>query len=211
MKKQIFSTKAIVEIAIFAAIAFVLDFLQGEIWDLTPIFPAGGSIGIAMLPVMIIALRRGVISGGICGLIVGLLQMLSGVYAIGLEWYNVMFQVMLDYTLPYVFTGLLTGIFYHVLPLVKNKTGQASIVAGACFLGGFGKFMSHFMAGAIYWQSTTGSIYNQEVEYASASIYSLLYNGSYCLPSTIICMVLAYLIFFRQPKFFIENYSEVAA
>ena len=48
------------EIAIFAAIGYVLDVLAGAYSNF---FPNGGSIGIALLCVVIVTYRRGMIPG----------------------------------------------------------------------------------------------------------------------------------------------------
>ena len=60
------------EIGIFAALGFVLDELQGIIFK--GVFPNGGSIGFAMIAVLIIAFRRrNVWPAVLTGLIIGLL------------------------------------------------------------------------------------------------------------------------------------------
>jgi hypothetical protein len=55
MKTIKFSIRVLAEIAIFAAIAYVLDLFQG-IW-FQGVWPNGGSIGIAMVPIFVIAYR----------------------------------------------------------------------------------------------------------------------------------------------------------
>ncbi len=61
-------TSTIAEIAIACALSLVLGFF--------PIFrmPEGGTISLAMLPVIILALRKGVVAGVLCGAIAGSLQ-----------------------------------------------------------------------------------------------------------------------------------------
>lgn len=201
MEKK-FNTKVIVEISIFAAIAFVLDLLQGAIFDLTPLFPNGGSIGIAMVPIMIIACRRGVLAGSLCGLATGIIQMLGGVSTIPVTeaWYNLFLQVLLDYTLTYFACGLFTGLVMLFYKDSMSKGSKISIIMIAAFAGGLGKFLCHFASGCIYWQS---------FDFGAPWVYSLLYNGSYILPSTIICMILVLLIYLKQPKIIFE--TEVAA
>ena len=58
------------EIGIFAALGFVFDELQGILFK--SVFPSGGSIGIAMIAVLIIAYRRGLWPALLTGLIMGL-------------------------------------------------------------------------------------------------------------------------------------------
>ena len=78
-KKQI-TVRVIVETAILTAVAFILDYLQGIICDLIPLWPNGGSVGIAMVPIMILAIRRGAIPGMLGGMILGLIDMIDGVW-----------------------------------------------------------------------------------------------------------------------------------
>ena len=79
MTKKI-STKVIVETALLTAFAFILDYLQGIICDFMPFWPNGGSVGIAMVPIFILAIRRGVIPGVLGGMILGLIDMIDGIW-----------------------------------------------------------------------------------------------------------------------------------
>ena len=119
MEKK-FSTRVIVEIAIFAAIAVSLDFIQGSFFK--GIWANGGSLGIAMVPIFIIAYRRGLLSGLLCGLIVSIFQMLGGIYVIQGSTFDNAFmqamgpfiQIMLDYVLAYTvvgFAGAFAGLY----------------------------------------------------------------------------------------------------
>lgn len=204
-KNRVLNTRAIAEIAIFAAIAFILDFIQEKIWNLTPLFPNGGSIGFAMVPIMIISFRRGIICGGICGLITGLLQMLGGVYAIGgskWQWYDVFCQILLDYTLTYCAVGILSGIIFHLLSVEKSNKYNISIIILGVIIGGLGKFLCHYLAGVIFWQSF--EIFGMSV---SASLYSFIYNGLYCIPNIIVCLIIIIIIYWKSPKFFYISYE----
>lgn len=205
MKKGVLNTQAIAEIAIFAAIAFILDFVQERIFDFIPFFANGGSIGFAMIPIILIGLRRGVICGTICGLVTSLCQMLGGVTAINgtdWAWYAVFFQILLDYALAYTLVGLFSGFFYHTLNKDKSTKFNVIMVVLACVCGGFAKFMSHFLAGCIFWQSF--EIFNLAV---SAPLYSFIYNGLYCFPNIIISAIVLGIIYVNQPRFFYLNYQ----
>ena len=79
-KLNVINVRVLAEIAIFAALAFVLDVLQSGYSR--GLFANGGSIGIAMVPIFVISYRRGLVPGIICGFIVSLVQMLGGIYAI---------------------------------------------------------------------------------------------------------------------------------
>ncbi len=194
MKTNKFDAKALAEAAIFASIAFVLDFLQEKIWGMTPLFVNGGGIGIAMVPIVIIALRRGVFTGGICGLITGILQMLGGVTTFPSNiWWQVFIQILLDYTITYMMVGIVAGIFHHVIDKSKTKTFNLVIVGVATFAGGVAKFLCHFLSGCFFWPSDV---------YGAPWIYSMVYNGSYCLPCAIISIILIEILYEKAPRFY---------
>ena len=121
MKKQTFTTKVLAEVAIFAALAFALDALQGGMWR--GVFVNGGSIGLAMLPILVISYRRGLVPGLLCGLIVSLVQMLGGIYVINASNYEgamkvlgPFFQIGLDYVLAYTVVGF-AGAFHFLFEI----------------------------------------------------------------------------------------------
>lgn len=194
MKRSKFDTRALAEVAIFASIAFVLDFLQEKIWGMTPLFVNGGGIGIAMVPVLLIALRRGVLAGGLCGLITGVLQMLGGVttFPSNIIW-QVFIQILLDYTITYMMVGILAGLFKSLINNDKSKNYNLLIIGIASFIGGLGKYLCHFISGCFFWPSDM---------YGAPWIYSLVYNGSYCLPCIVISIVLIEVLYVKAPRFY---------
>jgi len=126
----------------------------------------GGSVTPAsMLPIIAFAWAFGAPAGIVVGIAYGLLQLTQGIYIVHPV------QFLFDYILPFAFLGF-AGFF-------KKKNLLLAILV-ACFL----RFASHFISGFVFWG-----------EYApagqSAWLYSLIYNGSYMLPDTIICVVVA--------------------
>ena len=85
MKKTHLTIKVLAEITIISALAFTLDIVQSFINK--GFFVNGGSIGIAMLPILLLSYRRGFWAGLTSGLILSILQMLGGIYVINGEWY----------------------------------------------------------------------------------------------------------------------------
>jgi thiamine transporter len=128
--------------------------------------PQGGSITPAsMLPIIAFSYAFGAPAGIVVGIAYGLLQLTQGVYIVHPV------QFLFDYILPFAFLGL-AGLF-------KKKNLILAIVV-ACLL----RFASHFVSGMVFWG-----------EYAPAGqsvwLYSLIYNGSYMLPETVVCLVVA--------------------
>ena len=175
-------TRTIAEIAIFAALGYVLDFLAGTYSK--GIFPNGGSIGIALICVFVVAFRRGTIAGVTTGLIMGLLDLIDGFYAVAGTWYYVFFHVFLDYIAAYLLAGF-AGLFRPlILKNYNNNTKLILYVDLACLIGGLLKFLAHFLSGYIFWGSDDGMIWSQF--HGLPALYSLAYNIAYMLPCIIL-------------------------
>lgn len=185
--------KIMAEIAIFAAISYVLDALQGGI--LRGVFPNGGSVGFAMLPILVIAYKRGFLSGFICGLTMSFLQLLGGFYAIADSWYLVILQILLDYILAYPFVAF-AGVLFKKF---QTKRKYSYLVYGS-ILGGVMKFMCHFLAGFIFWSYNTPSGF-----IGGPVVYSMVYNGSYMVPNIIINTLVLLLIYKKLPKLLVTE------
>ena len=98
------------EIGIFAAIGFVLDELQGIISK--GLFINGGSIGFAMLAVIVIGYRRGWLPALLTGLIMGALDISTSAYIIHPA------QLFLDYLLPYGLVANKVDKIYSLYSLI---------------------------------------------------------------------------------------------
>lgn len=201
--KKTFSTKVIAEIAIFAAVALALDFFASGIWRFA--FVNGGSISFAAVPVIFVAYRRGFLPGLLCGLLVSLLQMLGGIYAIASNWYNVLLQILLDYVVAYPLIAM-AGIFSKKFRETDDIKKKRNYLIFGCILGCMLKFLSHFLAGVIFWSD---SIAWKAFENSSV-LYSLVYNGAYCIPNLILTTIILVIILMKQPKFFeVDHPKEV--
>jgi thiamine transporter len=200
-KNNVLSVKGIVEIAIFTAIAFALDFLQGGLWR--GVFLNGGSIGLAMLPILILCYRRGFVAGFISGFILSFLQMLGGVYAIADTWYKVMFQILLDYILAYPVVAA-AGLFFKPFKNAKTDKEKIAWVSIGTVLGGLLKFVCHYLAGVIFWGSSC-----PEGFVGGKYLYSFVYNISYTGPSIVLCLIVMIPVVIKYPQFFIveEDYE----
>lgn len=145
------------EIAIMAAFAYVLGFLK--FYEM----PNGGSISLSMLPIILIAVRRGALSGVITGLIFALLHCLTDAYGI------VYFP--LDYAIPFGILGLAGLKIFR-----KNDT---TIFLGLIIVFAL-RYFSHVISGVVYWDvDFNGSItYNAPYVIGSAllttSVFAIL-------------------------------------
>ncbi len=165
------NTKELTEIAIFASLGLILEFISGLITGTAWAF--GGSISLGVIPVFVVAFRRGLNAGLLTGLIVGVLQIVLGQTTIVHP-----VQFLLDYVLAYTVVGL-AGLF-------SKDLNSAKIVFGL-IVGMTAKFVMHFISGIIYFSEYAGDKH--------VIIYSFLYNVSYLLPTLILSIVLILSVF----------------
>jgi thiamine transporter len=168
-------TRILVEMALTVALAVVLGFFK--LWRM----PYGGDVSLEMLPILVFALRRGWKAGVGAGALYGAVALMLG--AVVVHWA----QSILDYPLAYAAVGV-AGFFAGALrrALVAQRVYAWWIVA-AVGAGALLRFLAHFMSGLVFFGA-----------YAPAGqpawLYSLVYNGSYMAPATILCAAAAVLI-----------------
>ncbi|MCR5349535.1 MAG: energy-coupled thiamine transporter ThiT [Acholeplasmatales bacterium] len=196
------NVRVLAEIAIFAAIAFALDLIQDSLFG--KVFANGGSIGIAMVPVFIIAYRRGLLPGVLCGLIVSVVQMLGGVYVFQgktfdnefLKITGPFFQIMLDYVLAYTVVGV-AGAFAGLYHKSNTKGFRILWIIVGTVIGGTLKFVSHFLSGLFFWLDGYSKFMGLK---SDTWVYSLVYNGAYSLPNIILCTTIMVIIAAVYPQ-----------
>ena len=207
--KKIFDVRVLAEIAICAALGFALDALQGGYSR--GLFTSGGSIGIAMLPVLIISYRRGLVPGILCGLILSLVQMLSSIYVINATSYDNKFlqtmgpfiQVMLDYVLAYTLVGC-AGIFAKKFKKADNVGSKILFVVLGCLVGGLLKYFVQAISGAVFWVNADAEFMGVQ---GGTWLFSLVYNGAYNIPNIVLCAIVMILLVRFYPQFLDVDYA----
>jgi thiamine transporter len=160
--------RAIAEIGVAVALAAALSWL-GQMFPLR--MPQGGSFGLEMLPILFIAIRRGVLPGVVAGGLFGLLS-LAGIA--GTPYIYHPLQALLDY--PLAFAGLgLAGL----VPVgdVGDRLGLGRLIA-AVALGTGARFVCHFLSGLIFFAAYAPA-------WEAPWLYSITYNLLYLLPSAV--------------------------
>ncbi|MBQ9080372.1 MAG: energy-coupled thiamine transporter ThiT [Clostridia bacterium] len=165
----------LVEGAAMVALAIVIDLLMGFI----PSQPEGGSITLAMLPVLFFAYRRGTAAGVMAGLVWSVTQMITGGFYVppANTWWAIVLCVLLDYVLVFSASGL--------APLFAKLCGQKRLMGysvGAVATGII-RYISHALSGALLWGSYAP-------EGMNVWIYTITYNGAYMIPNIILAGVL---------------------
>jgi len=177
------------EAAIMVALAVVLSIASKLLLEpfLTPLFPFGGSVTLfSMLPICILSIKHGIgwgLGGAFC---FSWFQILQGdVFAWGLTPVMLIGSLLLDYILAFTVLGL-AGIF--------RKMGTRGMIAGialVCVL----RFFIHFLAGIILWANLAEFVAFGQTWINRPVLYSLVYNGGYMLPETVLTVVGAILLF----------------
>ncbi|WP_316252542.1 energy-coupled thiamine transporter ThiT [Bacillus aquiflavi] len=178
----------LVEIAVFTALAYLLDLLSGFIFS--RIWPQGGSVSIAMVPIFLMAFRWGIKGGMLTGLLLGLLQVVLG-------WSHIYTPVQgfIDYFVAFTVVGA-AGIFASQVKNALNNQKRVKwivFVTMGTFIGSALRFLAHFFTGIVFFGAYAPK--GQPV-----ALYSLIYNGTYMLPSFILSAIIVILIISTAPK-----------
>ena len=146
--------------------------------------PNGGSLTPAMFPMT---------PGLMAGFTFGLLQLIfDGAYAWGWQ------SMLLDYLVAFTPLGL-AGLF-------KGK--KWGIFVGTV-VGCLGRFVVHYISGVTIYKILAPTEF-MKWTFTSPSAYSLVYNGSYMLPNTIIALVIAAVLYKPLKKYILGQDLEAA-
>lgn len=201
MKNTTNTVRIISEIGIIAALGFVFDELQGILSK--SIFINGGSIGFAMIAVLIMAYRRGLIPALATGLIMGLLDIATSAYILHPA------QLLLDYIFPYALVGVV-GFLKPLYDKSKDKPSKILWLISGAVIGGLLKFLSHYLAGVIFWADATNFAWN--LNEMNPYLYCFIYNIAFMGPCIILSGALLVAIQLTAPRIFeVKNSSLVEA
>lgn len=160
--------RVLAEMAIAVALAAVLHLVK--LWEM----PQGGSITLGtMVPLFVIALRRGPGVGFVTGAVYGILEgwILSG----GRFFYHPL-QVILDYPLAFGVLGI--AGFFRRFP------------AFGVVLAALGRYLCHVVSGILFFAA-----YAPKGQ--PAWLYSLVYNLTYLGPDFAVAIILTLLVWER--------------
>ena len=170
--------RALCEGAVFVALAQILGYIK--FFSL----PNGGSITVNMLPIFLFCARWGFGPGMLASVSLSVLQLLlDGAYAWGWQ------SIIGDYLIAYSVLGL-AGLFH------RQRHG---IFVGTA-VGALARFVVAWVVGAVVWgEYMPDSFFGMTM--TSPWFYSALYNGSYLLINTLLCLIVAALLFKPLEKY----------
>ena len=161
------ATRMLCEGAIMVALSQILSYIK--LMEL----PNGGSLTPAMFPILLFAVRWGLADGLLAGFVFGLLQlMFDGAYAWGWQ------SMLLDYLVAFTPLGL-AGLF----------RGKSWGLFAGTLAGCLARFAIHYISGVTVYKILAPTEFLNWT-FSSPALYSLVYNGSYMLPNTIITLLL---------------------
>ena len=175
--------RALTEGAMLVAAAQVLSLIK--LYE----FPQGGSVTAAMFPILLYAVRWGMPRGLLAGFTFGALQLIfDGAYAWGWQ------SMVLDYLLAFTPLGL-AGAF----------RGKAWGIFPGTIVGCAGRFLIHYISGVTIYRIYTPTQIPGFGVFESAEVYSLVYNGCYMIPCTLIALVIAAALYVPMKPYFMGN------
>lgn len=204
MKENKKRTQAITVSAIMIAFAVAISAICAAVPFIN--LPFGGGFTIAsMLPIILVAYMYGTKWGILTAFTYSILQMLLGFNTVSafflpgdsqMMWWRAIIVILIDYVLAYTVLGF-GGIF-------RKKYGmRKALVLGSIFAISL-RYIAHIVSGAIFFGTWAEWFFTQDgfpawgqaildtFSGASlATVYSVIYNGTYMLPEIIITAIVA--------------------
>ncbi len=172
------NTRRLAEGGICIALALVLSYIKIPIGLSFGGF--GGSINLVMIPLILFAARWGAPWGLLAGFAFGTLKYFFA-EGFAVSWVSIIF----DYSFAYAAVGL-AGV-------LRAKGSNYSQLPLAALVGCLGRFFIHFLSGVtVYAQYMPEEFMGMAM--TSPIAYSILYNGTYMLPNTILAVVICALL-----------------
>jgi len=157
-----FQTKILAELIAAVALAGALHLIT--LFQL----PQGGRVtAAAMVPILVVALRRGPRVGVLAGVAYGLVVLVEEPFIFH------PIQVLLDYSVAFGALGL--AGFFRRISLVGVAVGIA------------GRFVAHFISGIVFFATYAP-------EGMNPALYSAIYNGSYLVPEFLVSSIVLFIL-----------------
>jgi thiamine transporter len=171
-------TRVLVEIALTVALSAVLSMVAVRM----PINFAGGTISLSMVPIFVLALRRGVGPGIVAGVLFGCTD-----YFIE-PFFVAPVQVVLDYLIAFGALGIAGfGSAAYRKAAATSPSKAVAVAVPFILLGGLARFAAAWTSGVVFFGANAPA--GQPVW-----LYSVVYNLSYIVPSIGLSILVAALV-----------------
>ncbi len=182
------ATRKVLESALLIGVSLVLN----EIARFNSTWIYGGSVTLgSMIPLVMLCWRWGTRQGLFSAFVFSLLQLFLGMKNVmyGRNVLQMALIALLDYVLAYTVIGLAAA----PRRIIKNElVALGAGIVMVCAL----RFLCHFISGWLIWNALWPNDKG-----LSGMVYSLLYNGGYMLPETLIALVIGILLFMPLRRF----------
>lgn len=161
----------VTECAVLIALGIALSYIK------IPIGAFGGSVDFVMVPLFVLCYRHGAKYGLASCLVFGFLKCLTGG---GIGWG--LPSILLDYVLAYGAVGI-----------AGFMKGKRNLIEVSTLIGSLARYAVHFISGITLYAITAPT----EVGWFTTSnvwLYSLVYNGLYMVPNTVIAVIVMSLL-----------------
>jgi thiamine transporter len=166
---------ALIEAALTIALAAVLHFVR--VWQM----PAGGTISLEMLPIFVLAVRRGPAIGILAGAAFGVVDFFLEPFVV--HWV----QFFLDYPIAFGavgLAGLWAPLWHRAVADGRMTRAIGTVLAPAVITGALARYVAHFASGVVFFATTAlgGPLPNGQSAFVNAgalqaaAVYSALYN-----------------------------------
>lgn len=180
MSNSKFDVRLLTEIALMAALAFIISLIPNTVYGWI-------IIEIACIPILILSLRRGLYAGFVGGLVWGILTIITGhAYILAPS------QAFIEYILAPVSLGL-AGFFRQR----KLELRYFPVVIGV-LIAVLVKYTLHFIAGIIFWSQYAWKGWG-------AVAYSLAVNGISGVLTAVAAIVILAIFVKKFPKVFVPK------
>jgi len=184
------ATRKVLESALLIGISLVLN----EIARFNSTWIYGGSVTLgSMIPLVMLCWRWGTRQGLFSAFVFSLLQLFLGMKNVmyGRNVLQMALIALLDYVLAYTVIGLAAA----PRRIIKNElVALGAGIVMVCAL----RFLCHFISGWLIWNALWPNDKG-----LSGMVYSMLYNGGYMLPETLIALVIGILLFMPLRRFWL--------
>ena len=184
------ATRKVLESALLIGVSLVLN----EIARFNSTWIYGGSVTVgSMIPLVMLCWRWGTRQGLFSAFVFSLLQLFLGMKNVmyGRNVLQMALIALLDYVLAYTVIGLAAA----PRRIIKNElVALGAGIVMVCAL----RFLCHFISGWLIWNALWPNDKG-----LSGMVYSLLYNGGYMLPETLIALVIGILLFMPLRRFWL--------
>lgn len=174
------------EVVMMAAMAMVISFIP------TYIAPIGVDISIAMVPIVVLGLRRGLVPAVAAGFVWGILNV-----ALGTAFIFSLSQTLIEYFVAFTFGGM-AGLFMNPFQSSLNREGSSRAqlwIVFSTFTGVAARFFWHFIAGILFFGANAP-------EGTPVWMYSLAVNGMSAILTSLAVILILLLIYRTSPKLF---------